>query len=228
MRPNVIGAIIIIVALVFCAIAFSQTTSTEIYGKSDTGVLTWENVSGRMLNSVSRTGTSGDIFYEITVKSSSADSGGVALVRFKNLLTRRVIEKYIAAVDTDSVTISNFKLAFNDTLAAGNISTIHYTTRIPVKVDTTGGLHDALWDYVKADTVTSVSATPDTTVLIGDYPLGLTVLANVNLQFRTNRISGWIFLQSGNNIFIPIRHVVGDTFFVKTATIPNVVILRGK
>jgi len=228
MRPNVIGAIIIIVALDFCAIAFSQTASTEIYGKSDIGVLSWRNVRGTALDAVTRTGMSEDILYEISVKSCTADSGGVALVRFRNILTKRVVEKYIPAGTTDNTTITNFSITFNDTLAAGNVSTIRYSTEIPVKVDSVGGIHDALWDYAKADTVTTVSATPDTVVLTGNYPRGLTVIANSNMQFRTNRIEGWIFLFAGSSIYIPIRHTANDTFFCKSATIPDVTLLRGR
>jgi hypothetical protein len=212
--------------VLFSCLAYSQN-QVSILGKSQIGVLTVSNITNSPLDSASYSG-SDEILYEIFVKTGSADSAGTVLVNYTNLITNKQIAKYINGGLKDTVSVSGLRLCFNDTLSTNDRARIVFRYNLPVAVDSTGSLFSAMWDYAKTDTVTTISATPDTVLLTGDYPRGITVIANKDLQFRTNRITGWVFASFGTIIGLPIRHTSSDTLFIKTAAIPDATILRGR
>jgi len=220
--------IFFLVLMVLACFCYGQEKTSLMFGKSDIQILTWSNINGSPADSVKRVGTSGNINYEIVVRSTSTATGGVVKINFRNLDKHRGFDKYMKAGTVDSVSIANFKIFFNDTLSVNDKLRIRYTDKISVKVDSVGGAFEARWDSCYVDTVTVISATPDTIILQRDFTDGLTIITSANLQFRSNRINGWIFLAAGNNIFIPVRHTSNDTVFIKSASIPDVMIIRGK
>jgi len=217
--------LILIILACFC---YGQEKTSLMFGKSDIQILTWSNINGSPADSVKRVGTSGNINYEIVVRSTSTATGGVVKISFRNLDKHRGFDKYMKAGTVDSVSIANFKIFFNDTLSVNDKLRIRYTDKISVKVDTLGGIYDAFWTGAKVDTITTVTADQDTIILSGDYPYGLTISADLDLQFTTNRIDGWVFVSAGTNMYLPIYHVASDTVYVKSASLPDFQLIRGK
>jgi len=231
MKTNRFGAVIsaLILLLMFACFSYGQETQTSlIFGKAGIASLKWDNVIGTPADSVNETTSTVNLHYEITVLSSSADSGGVASLSYIDLLTRKRITKYVPAGTKDTTMVAGIRICYNDSLSVGDILRIQFSDRQPAKIDSVGGLFEAQWDYAKTDTVTTVSSTPDTIVLSGDFPQGVMICADEDLQFRSNRITSWVFVQSASSIFLPIRHIAGDTVFVKTAAIPDFLLIRGK
>jgi len=224
---------IILLVLALSVSLYAQQSSTLIFGKADTKVLTWENLcttsSDSVADSVSVSSTVSSFHLQIWVQSVQGDTGDVAKVEYYNFTTNKRATKWIAASAKDTVYISGLRICYHDSLVANDRLLIQYRDDFPAKVDTVGGLWIARWDSCYVDTVTTVSATPDTIEFTDDFPEGLTVITSHNLQFRTNRITGWIMLAAGTNIFIPIRHTTSDTCFVKTiSSVPDFTLVRGK
>lgn len=218
---------IFLIVLALAVFGFAQQTSTVIYGEADNKVLTFTQVTGTSMASAAVTGSPADnLFWEIRVASLT---GTIGRIEYFDILKNRRYQKFISPSATDAVTISGITITYAATLVAGDFATVKYTDMFPAKIDTVGGLWIARWDSCYVDTVTTVSATPDTIELTRDFPEGLTVVTSHNLQFRTNRITGWIMLAAGTNIFIPIRHTTNDTCFVKTiSSVPDFTLVRGK
>ncbi len=215
-----------LVALLLLSLVFSAAQSqTAMLGKSDIGVVRLTNLSGTPVDSLVLTGAASDFLYDIQVMSKT---GIWSQVKFTDALKQT--SKTYSVRDTSAVTtiISGFRIRFHSTLAVGNRSRIQYTHDVQVIADSTGALRQALWDVARTDSLKTLTSSARSILLNNDYPRGLTVIANVNMQFRTNRIENWIFLFAGGTIYIPIRHTAADTFYAKTATIPDVCILRGK
>jgi len=216
--------IIIIMALLWFS-AFTAYGQSAMLGKSDLGVVRLTNLTGTVLDSVIQTGTSDDFLHEISVISKS---GVLSRIQVKDLVKNTVRNFTVKDTSARTDIITNFRLRFNNTLAAGNHCRVQYTHFITVQSDSTGALRQALWNTARTDSLQNLKSTARSILLNNDFPRGLTVIANVDLQFRTNRITNWITLFSGGTIYIPIRHAVGDTFYAKTATIPDICIVRGK
>lgn len=201
-------------------------SQSAILGHSELGITRMTNLSGTVLDSVKITGAPDDFLYEITVLSKS---GIWSKVQIRDMLKQTVKTFQVrdtSATRTDMIT--NFRMRFHTTLTAGNMARVQYTHYPTVSSDSTGALRQALWNAARTDAITTLSGTSQAIALNNDYPRGLTVIANVNMQFRTTRITNWITLFAGGTIYIPIRHTTADTFFAKTATIPDVCIVRGK
>ncbi|HOT98794.1 MAG TPA: hypothetical protein PKZ83_16845 [bacterium] len=216
--------ILIIVALL-CLAAYAAYGQSAILGKSDLGVVRLTTLSGAVLDSARATGTSDDFTYDVTVLSKS---GIWSKVQFKDIVKQTVRTYSVRDTSARTDIIPNFRLRFKNTLTVGSMARVQYTHYPIVTVDSTGALRQALWNTARTDSLQNLKATARTILLNNDYPRGLTVIANVNLQFRTNRITNWIFLFAGGSIYIPIRHTAADTFYAKTATIPDICIVRGK
>ena len=210
-----------------CLLVTMVNGQTAMLGKSDLGVIRITHLTGTPVDSAVQTGTSEDFLYEISVVSVSATTGW-ASIKFIDVARQRYFTRSIKQGSTRSDIISSFRLVFNDTLTAGDRSRVQYTHMVNVKTDSTGALHQALWNTARTDSLQNLKATARSILLNNDYPRGLTVIANTNLQFRTNRITNWVFLFAGGSIYIPIRHTAADTFYAKTATIPDICIVRGK
>ncbi|HOX87851.1 MAG TPA: hypothetical protein PLY04_17855 [bacterium] len=210
-----------------CLLVTMTNGQTAMLGKSDLGVIRITHLTGTPVDSAVQTGTSEDFLYEITVVSVSATTGW-ASVRFMDVARQRYFTRSIKQGSTRSDIISNFRLVFNATLTAEDRSRVQYSHLVNVKTDSTGGLQDALWDVARSDSVVTLTAAATQVLLNNDYPRGLTVIANKNLAFRTNRITGWVYLFSGGSIYIPIRHTATDTLFARTSAIPDIGIIRGK
>ncbi len=208
--------------LLLSAMAQAQTA---ILGKTDIGVVRLTHLSGTALDSAVQTGNSADFLYEVTILSKS---GSWTMVQFKELVKQTATTRAVKQGSTVTDIISNFRLVFHSTLTAGDRSRIEYTHYVPVKTDSTGALMDGLWNVARTDAITTLTGSAQAVLLNNDFPRGLTVIANVNMQFRTNRITNWIYLFAGGSIHVPIRHTAADTFYAKTATIPDVCIIRGK
>lgn len=208
--------------LLLSALAQAQTA---LLGKSDIGVVRLTNLTGTALDSAVQTGASADFLYELTALSRS---GSWTMIQFKDLLKQTATTRAVKQGSTVTDVIANFRLVFHSTISAGDRSRIEYTHYVPVKTDSTGALMDGLWNVARTDAIATLTGSAQTVLLNNDFPRGLTVIANVNLQFRTNRITNWITLFAGGSIHIPIRHTAADTFYAKTATIPDVCIIRGK
>lgn len=208
--------------LLLSAMAQAQTA---ILGKTDIGVVRLTHLSGTALDSVVQTGNSADFLYEVMVLSKS---GSWTMVQFKDLLKQTATTRAVKQGSTMTDIIANFRLVFHSTLTVGDRSRIEYTHYVPVKTDSTGALMDGLWNVARTDAITTLTGSAQAVLLNNDFPRGMTVIANVNMQFRTNRITNWIYLFAGGSIHVPIRHTAADTFFAKTATIPDVCIIRGK
>lgn len=219
---------IFLLILLLSFVAYGQTESALIFGKATVGSLKWANVSGTPVDSINVSGTPINCHYEITVLSVTTGSGGIAVLSYTDLLTGKRITKQIVEGTKDLTTVSGIRVCFNAALTVGNMVRFQFSDRQPAKVDSVGGIFSALWDYAKSDTVTTITATPDTLVLSGDYPQGLTIMTDLNLQFRSNRITGWIFVPMGFYLSFPVRHIAGDTIFTKTATIPDFMVIRGR
>jgi len=212
------------VMALLCLLASAQA-QTALLGKSDTGVVRLTNLTGTALDSAVQTGSSSELLYELTVLSKS---GSWTMVQFKDLARQTATSRAIKQGSTVTDIIANFRLVFHSALSVGDRARVEYTRYLPVKIDSTGALMDGLWDVARTDAIATLTGTAQTVLLNNDFPRGLTVIANVNMQFRTNRITGWVTLFAGGSIHIPIRHTAADTFYAKTATIPDVCIIRGK
>jgi len=203
----------------------TSQAQTAILGYSDIGTVRLVNLAGAVLDSAVRTGASNDFAYEVTVLSKS---GTWATVKFTDITRQRYFTRSVSEGTSRTDIIDNFRLVFNTTLTAGDKCRVNYSHLLTAKADSTGALREALWDVARSDSLQNLKATARSILLNNDFPNGLTVVANVNLQFRTNRITNWVFLFAGGSIYIPIRHTAADTFYAKTATIPDVCIIRGK
>lgn len=218
-------AIFILMALLCLLPMVKAQGQTSILGYSDIGAVRITRLTGAVLDSAVQTGTSDDFSYEITVVSVS---GTWATVKFTDVAKQRYFTRSVSEGTSRTDIIDNFRLVFNATLAANDKCRVNYSHQLQAKVDSTGALREALWDVAKADSVVTLTAAETKVYLTDDYPHGLTVIANKNLAFRTNRITGWIYLFSGGSIYIPIRHTATDTLFARTSTIPDIGIIRGK
>jgi hypothetical protein len=216
--------ILFVIMALLCLAALAQG-QTATLGYSDIGVVRLTNLTGTVLDSAVQTGASDDFLYDISVTSKS---GVLSRVQVKDLVKNTIRNFTVKDTSARTDIITNFRLRFYETLAAGDHCRVQYTHFITVQSDSTGALRQALWNTARTDSLQNLTATARPILLNNDFPRGLTVIANVDLQFRTNRITNWITLFSGGTIYIPIRHAVGDTFFAKTATIPDVCIVRGK
>lgn len=216
---------LILMALVcLLAVAMAQG-QTAMLGYSDIGVVRLVNLTGTVLDSAVQTGASEDFSYEISVV---AKSGTWTTVKFTDVARQRSFTRSVSEGSKRTDIIGNFRLVFHSTLTAGDKCRVKYSHLLTAKADSTGALREALWDAARSDTLQNLKSTVQSILLNNDFPHGLTVVANVNLQFRTNRITNWIFLFAGGSIYIPIRHTAADTFYAKTATIPDLCLIRGK
>ena len=216
-------AIMILLLAAFC---FAQDQSTLVYGKADHFVFTWSNLSGTAVDSIMTQSTlAGEFQYDGYVQSVT---GSVAKILYTNTITKLQTTKYIFFSAKDITFISGLRICYNGTLTTGQRFNFKRTQYFPAKVDSVGGIYEGLWEGAKADSIVTVRAVGDTITLDATYPRGLTVVANIDMKFRTNRMTGWVSLFAGSSLYVPIRHTTGDKFYVAHSTIANVTIIRGK
>jgi len=217
--------VLILLAFLTCPV-FSQENSVLVYGKSDIGVLKYSNRTGTPVDAIAVTAApSTEVNYEFLVSSVS---GTAATVRETNLVTKKQQTKVMTTGAANTAAVSGFTITLNDTVTAGNIFRFSYSYFTPMKTDSTGKVATAKWESARVDSISALTTSRQSIVFTGDFEDGITVLADVNLMFRTNRITNWISLAAGNSIYIPIRHVASDTFYcMAQSAIPNVTVIRG-
>jgi len=199
--------------------------NTTIYGRGDYRTLEYENIVGTSCDSVTGS-ASVDYDYEIRILSVS---GSDYRCQYRNQITKVYSSYTITPLKVDSINVPGFKIYYSNSLSVGDRFTFRYDTEIPIKIDSLGGVYNAFYTYMKMDSILMVSATPDTILLTGGYKFGLTIYADENIMFRTNKITNWIYVRKNAYMFVPILIGAKDTMFVKSAsTFPDFQIFRGK
>lgn len=214
---------ILILFLLTCA-GYARE-NVKIYGKSIYRTVYYENIIGTAISSVTGTSTV-DVDYEVRVLSASTTG---YRCQYRNLNSGINTEYYILPSSSDATHVTGLTINYSSTIATGNRFTFSCDTDMPVQVDSLGGIYNAFYTYVKNDTIHAVSSTPDTVLLTGDYDKGLAIFSQQLIKFRTNKMTGWIFVEDHGSVFLPIYISSTDTLFVqKVSSIPDINITRGK
>jgi len=216
---------IITLSLLLFAVCGYSIDAIKTYGKSGFRWTEYDNIVGTAMDSVVCT-TAVDAEYEIRVLSVG---GSGYRCQYRNIDTGVNTEHYVTPSMVDSVNMDDFYIYFSAGIDVGDRFTFSRSYYIPVKVDSLGGVYNAFFSYMKNDSVSTVSSTPDTVLLTGSYDKGLLLFATENIKFRTNTMTGWMFLTNYTSMYVPILISPNDTLFVRSAsTIPDVTISRGR